>query len=662
MTTKSALIVATDTYIDEGLTQLTAPGADSAELAEVLRDPDIGGFDVQSIVNEPQHQLTRSIAQFFSKRSADDLLWLHLSCHGVKDDSGELYFAATDTTLDLLEATGVSSSFVKTVMERSRAGLVLVFLDCCYSGAFGHGFKPKAGTPVDVNERLGGRGRAVITASSALQFSFEGQQITTGDVAATEPSIFTGALVRGLRTGEADRDRDGWVALDELYKYVYDEVTRLNPNQTPKLLSDVEGDLYVARRGRPVTEPSELPEEITRSMDSPVWSDRLGVVHPLTTLLTGAHPGLSLAARLALERMAAKDDSDLVKQAARAALAAAPLPPPPPRPQPPSIWRRILTALRGPLRRMPRIVLGLALAGLLVASLLVWRALRDDGTTPVSAPLPSGELLMTSGNDLFAVDIVTNDRRLLIDDEYTLSSPNISVDRRWMVYLQDGEGPTRPMLARADGSSVRRLKTGSDCPYTGPPAWSNDGDRLAVVCLDSEDQTTELRIITLEGEVERVLPSLGALRRSPTWTGHDTVIYGESDTAQQPVTLFELPAAGGPPTPLVPDEALLEQDPEWAEAVLSQPDWADAGLLFVRAREHAAPGDIWLLDPDKKVRPLTDRGDVTSVGWGPDGESIVFTTRTTPGLPELTVWIQRPGQQAAELATGVRGVPSWGSR
>ncbi len=332
---RSALIVATHAYDDARLARLRAPEHDAEALAEVLADPDIGGFDVTTVLNRPWHEVSRAVAQFFRDRRPDDLVLVHFSCHGLKDDSGELYFAATDTSLDLLEATAVSSSSVNRVMERSRAGSVLLLLDCCYSGAFARGMTARAGGNVDVNERLGGRGRAVITASSALQFAFEGDALSDGDVAATSPSLFTSALVEGLRTGAADRDLDGWVSLDELYSYVHDEVTRTNPDQTPtKWAFDIEGDLRVARRGLPVSTPADLPAPLVASMKSLFSWERTAVVEPLTDLLDGDHPGLSLAARLSLEEMADHDDSDRVKAAARTALGrpappATPVEPPP---------------------------------------------------------------------------------------------------------------------------------------------------------------------------------------------------------------------------------------------------------------------------------------------------------------------------------------------
>jgi hypothetical protein len=50
----------------------------------------------------------------------------------------------------------------------------------------------------------------VITASDAMQYSFEGGKLVEG--AEPEPSPFTRALVEGLTTGEADRNDDGFVS------------------------------------------------------------------------------------------------------------------------------------------------------------------------------------------------------------------------------------------------------------------------------------------------------------------------------------------------------------------------------------------------------------------------------------------------------------------
>jgi uncharacterized caspase-like protein len=250
--TRSALIVASDQYQDPGLGRLRAPASDAEALAAVLRDPGIGGFQVRTLLNAPAHEVNLAVEEFFADRRPDDLLLLHFSGHGVKDEGGELYFAAANTRLRMLGSTAVAAEFVNRRMGRSRSKRVVLLLDCCYAGAFERGMTARAGSGVGIEEHFGGRGRAVITASSAMEYAFEGDELT--DTRAVAPSVFTSALVEGLRTGEADRDQDGYVALDELYDYVYDKVREATPNQTPgKWTFGVQGELVIARRGRPVT-------------------------------------------------------------------------------------------------------------------------------------------------------------------------------------------------------------------------------------------------------------------------------------------------------------------------------------------------------------------------------------------------------------------------
>ena len=338
--TRSALIIASDQYTDQGLRKLWAPASDARALAAVLRDPGVGGFEVRTLLNEPAHVINLAVEEFFADRRADNLLLLHFSGHGIKDQDGELYFAASNTMLKRLGATAVAADFVSRQMNRSRSRRVVLLLDCCYAGAFERGLMPRASMDVGIEQQFGGRGRAVITASSAMEYAFEADE-----PAEAAPSVFTSALVEGLRTGEADRDQDGLVGLDELYDYVYDKVRAATPNQTPgKWTFGMEGELYIARRSRPVTTPAPLPPELEQAMENGLAGIRAGAVQELAGILRGRHEGMALAARLALERLA-DDDSRVVAAAATAALGdPAPVPrtdPDPSRVQiPPGVDRR----------------------------------------------------------------------------------------------------------------------------------------------------------------------------------------------------------------------------------------------------------------------------------------------------------------------------------
>ena len=387
---------------------MRAPAADAAALAAVLSDPEIGGFDVQTLMNEPAHVVNEAVEDFLTDRSPDDLLLLHFSCHGIKDQGGDLYFAMRNTKLRLLGATAVAADFVNRRMNQSRSQRIVLFLDCCYAGAFDRGMRARATKEMDLEERFSGRGRAVITASGAVEYAFEGGALTqAGDPA---PSVFTAAMVRGLATGEADRDQDGYVDLDELYDYVYDSVREVTPHQTPgKWTFGVQGDLVIARRNSPVTEPATLPADLQHSLDSPLAGVRAGAVGELARLAAGRHQGLALAARKALEELT-EDDSRTVVAAATAALDAAPERAPPaldatplapavptrsarlpapaaatPTSEPPGGTRSTWSRWR-PSSTRRRILLALVAAVLLVGGWVAWRSF---GTTdPPSTTIP----------------------------------------------------------------------------------------------------------------------------------------------------------------------------------------------------------------------------------------------------------------------------------
>ena len=103
--TRSALIIATDQYTDPRLRRLRAPASDARALAAVLRDRGIGDFEVRTLLNKPAHVVNLAVEEFFADRRPGDLLLVHFSGHGVKDQDGELYFAASNTVLGRLGAT-----------------------------------------------------------------------------------------------------------------------------------------------------------------------------------------------------------------------------------------------------------------------------------------------------------------------------------------------------------------------------------------------------------------------------------------------------------------------------------------------------------------------------------------------------------------------------
>jgi WD40 repeat protein len=260
---RAALIVANDAYDDPKLPSLRAPLRDARRLASVLADPEIGGFEVEFSENDPDHVLRQKLGDFFGDRQRDDFLLVHFAGHGVTGDDNALYLATPNTRWGRFETTALPADTVIRLMEKSQSKRIVVLLDCCYSGAFGQGAQPRSGQSVQLAERFGrslgaptgntgdldedGQGIAVLTASQGIERAFEGD-----DLSLDEPSsFFTGALVRGLETGEADVDEDGHVSISDLYDYVDRDVRDRTPNQHPGFwVYRGRGRLRVARRPR----------------------------------------------------------------------------------------------------------------------------------------------------------------------------------------------------------------------------------------------------------------------------------------------------------------------------------------------------------------------------------------------------------------------------
>ncbi|GAB3849102.1 hypothetical protein GCM10027610_071690 [Dactylosporangium cerinum] len=338
-----ALVVASTGYTDPAFTQLRSPARDAADMVDVLADPDVGGFTVTPVLDKPEHEIRRAVDAFLAARAVDDLVVVYLSGHGVLDARGRLYFAASDTVRERLSSTAVESAWLLDRLEECRARRQVLILDCCFSGAFA---QTKGGADVDLERRLvgAGRGRAVLTASRAGEYSYEGTPLPG---AVVNGSVFTAALVDGLRSGAADRDGDGYISVEDAYVYAADQVRAAGGAQSPqRWLYGAEGEIVLARnpRGAVVT-AAVLPEALQLSLDSPYPDIRRAAVTTLGTWLTATDPGQVLAAQQALHLVAAHD-SPTVATAARDLLRTAE-PTPPPTPAPPAD-RRIDSTGPGP--------------------------------------------------------------------------------------------------------------------------------------------------------------------------------------------------------------------------------------------------------------------------------------------------------------------------
>jgi len=316
---KRALIVANQQYDDERFTELLGAAADARELADVLGSRTVGEFDVRVVAEGTARMVRKEVQAFFAGAERDDLLLVHFSCHGQRvDRTRELHFAAKDTEADYLAATGVSAQFVNDQIEQSRSGRVVLVLDCCYSGSFVKGLRPRGDdVKIDVDQHFQGQGKAVISACSSLQFSYESGLSSTEP---GQPSVFTSTVIEGLRTGLADVDLDGFISVEDLYGYVRREVPLKVAGQTPELSVDrLNGALYLARNIQSLHLGSQVAPLITTALhhavvDGEAWQ-RFGATHELERLLGDPAPGVREAAREALIPLVRDSDPQIAERA-----------------------------------------------------------------------------------------------------------------------------------------------------------------------------------------------------------------------------------------------------------------------------------------------------------------------------------------------------------
>jgi uncharacterized caspase-like protein len=184
--------------------------------------------------------IERAIDETLTDNGRDDTVLIFFAGHGLKQEDGTLYFAATDTEPSYLDSTAISAAWLTRKMQSSRVGTQIVLLDCCFGGAFargsvwrGGGDPVESGKALEVPDlELAGRGQVVISSADAMQFAFEGGELNDKDK--PPASHFVRALTEGLETGEADRaPQDGRITVDELVSYLVGKLKILGSPQRP---------------------------------------------------------------------------------------------------------------------------------------------------------------------------------------------------------------------------------------------------------------------------------------------------------------------------------------------------------------------------------------------------------------------------------------------
>lgn len=257
-----AVIIGINRYQDGSIPGLQYARADAEEIYRVLTDPQLGGISEKNAVllldeDATQKNIRRAIGNELRRRAGeDDVVYIYYAGHGAPEADSrsgspnglEKYLVPYDGEADDLYTSAISMKEIKDFFRRLYARQVIFFIDSCYSGTAGGRTFPHPGQRTrniidpDFIDELGGEGRLVITSCHVNEVSLEVDRYRHG--------LFTYHLLEGLR-GKADLNRDGAVSIEELYSYVYEQVSRqsrwLNAPMHPMRKGMVVGNIILTR-------------------------------------------------------------------------------------------------------------------------------------------------------------------------------------------------------------------------------------------------------------------------------------------------------------------------------------------------------------------------------------------------------------------------------
>jgi len=230
-----------------GLEPLKYPERDVIDLAAILRDRDIGRFDVViPIIDQPSLQIKLAIEKML-KQNLGAFVLIFYSGHGRVSDSNRLYLAARDTQEDLLVATAVRFDDIIEMKENTGHSRVGIILDCCFAGLGQDAVKGSAED--QVKAIVSGKGIFFIGASSSIQHAKEDDSLAHG--------LLTAAIIDGLKGGKAARDNDGTIKVSDLFDYCRAFMST-RAKQIPVCLNKIDGADIVVSFSRPKLSDTDL--------------------------------------------------------------------------------------------------------------------------------------------------------------------------------------------------------------------------------------------------------------------------------------------------------------------------------------------------------------------------------------------------------------------
>jgi hypothetical protein len=213
---------------------------DAYHIYAFLKSPEGGALpdaQIRVLIDEDatRPNILRTMRQTFMKADDNDVVLLYYSGHGLPG-----YFLPVD--FDGFN-NKVDHEDIKAIFKESKAKHKICLADACHSGTLTA--MKVAPSEVAIQkfyqafENSGG-GTALLLSSKGDEFSLEDGGLRQG--------VFSHFLIRGLK-GEADKDSNKIVTIQELFEFVFAKVTSYTGNaQTPTITGKFDPKMPVAVR------------------------------------------------------------------------------------------------------------------------------------------------------------------------------------------------------------------------------------------------------------------------------------------------------------------------------------------------------------------------------------------------------------------------------
>ncbi|BCJ46218.1 hypothetical protein GCM10010168_51670 [Actinoplanes ianthinogenes] len=268
-----AVVVTVEHHDDPVLRRYAVPSADVRSLASVLGDPGLGGFDVEFLQDPETWDTYQRLQALCDSRTGEDCLLVYFRGILLSGPAGGLYLATPDTVMQRPADTAVDVTRIDALMHRSQAGQIVIVLD------------GRTGGPVDAG--------AYFPAARAAQAR---SRVVITAAARPEPPTFAGLLADGIRGGAADRDRDGYIGIDE----IFDHLRERDPTARHWVYGSGRQP-YIAKVRKPGSDQMALIAELAAAAAGPDLNQAAQSRATLSRMATG-NDRVAAAASAALRR------------------------------------------------------------------------------------------------------------------------------------------------------------------------------------------------------------------------------------------------------------------------------------------------------------------------------------------------------------------------